>query len=159
MHSAIASQYYSLFNIISSPIEAIATAARLAKRGDVVALKQLPIRRYALWVKETDACPTPAFLLRDLPQCPNPALCYFLTSSEEYQIVEIRVPDLEQSLSAIAIQNRYYSVFKQNVSAEQALSITAKLVRRGDETVILVPNTPTPQYSVCVLEPDAFPIL
>ena len=154
---AIHNDFYSLFQVFESPVQAIDMVVRLSRRGEEVAIRQLPSGGYGLWVKEEGARPTRSFSLRErrsTPQ-PRPEFCYILTSSDEYQSMEIMVPDLDKSLSAIQFQGKYYSLFKPQATAEQTIKLTAKLAERGDETSILALPDKAPHYSVCVLEPDA----
>ena len=155
---AILNGYYSLFQVIEDPRHAIDMVVRLSKRGERVAIRHLPVGKYALWVKEDGARPTRPLRHRHQTHPPKPASCYIFTSYDECKFVEIVVPDLEQSLSAIRFQGCYYSVFKPQATAKQAIELTAKLVRRGDETVILGLPDQLPHYSVCVIEPDATPL-
>ncbi|NEP55135.1 MAG: hypothetical protein F6K65_42665 [Moorea sp. SIO3C2] len=156
---AIHNEYYSLFQVIESPAQAIDMAIRLSTRGEAVAIRQLPVGGYALWVKETNARPTRSFSLieRRSTRHPKPASCYIFTARNQYQSVEITVPDLDQSLLAVQVQGHYYSLFKPQATAEQTLELTAKLAQRGDETVILALPEQAPHYSICVFEPDAMP--
>ena len=154
---AIHNEFYSLFQVFESPDQAIDMVVRLSRRGEEVAIRQLPSGGYALWVKEKDARPTRSFNLieRRSTRQPRPEFCYILTTSDEYQEVDIMVPDLDKSLSAIQFQGKYYSLFKPQVTAEQTIELTAKLAQRGDETIILALPDKAPNYAVCVIEPDA----
>jgi hypothetical protein len=54
----------------------------------------------------------------------------------QYQSCRIRVPDLEQSVAAILVDDEYYSFFKAIKEPEKVLAIVAKLGNRGDRTAI-----------------------
>ena len=157
---ALDQEYYSLFQVVAEPGQAIDMAVRLGKRGERVALRQLPIGKYGLWVKEENARPTRSFHLMNQNRRyqAKPASCYIITSHEDCKSVKITVPDLDQSLSAICFQDRYYSIFKPKAMADQTIMLTAKLVQRGDEIVILALPDQAPHYTVCVIEPDAEPL-
>lgn len=157
---AIHKEYYSLFQVIEDAGEAINRIVRLGKRGEQVAIRQLPAGGYALWVKEENAQPTRSLSLvnRRSSRQSKPAPCYIFTSRSEYQAVEVTVPDLDKSLAAVCFQGNYYSIFKPRTTADQAIELTAKLAQRGDETIMLALPDQLPHYSVCVMEPDAVPV-
>jgi hypothetical protein len=70
----------------------------------------------------------------------------------QYQSCRIRVPDLEQSVAAILVDDEYYSFFKAIKEPEKVLAIVAKLGNRNDRTAI----TKTAKgYAIWVKEPEA----
>jgi hypothetical protein len=69
----------------------------------------------------------------------------------QYQSCRIRVPDLEQSVAAILVDDEYYSFFKAIKEPEKVLAIVAKLGNRNDRTAI----TKTAKgYAIWVKEPE-----
>lgn len=154
---AIQNNYYSLFQVVKEADRVIDMIIRLGRRGDEVAL-QVPMKAYKLWVKETDAIPTGSSASGKQSNLSpkKPAHCYILDANNGYRVVTISVPDLDKSLSAIQVNGQYYSLFKPQVSADQALELVTKLAQRDDETVIVA--SPDKSYNVYVLEPDAVPV-
>lgn len=135
-------RYYSFFKVADATM-ARKLIDRLEQRGDRVVLTQTP-KGYAIWVLELDAQP----LRKTVP-------CRILTSSTQYRLCQIRVPDLDQDLSAIESDNSYYSLFRLVETIEQALPLIDKLSDRGDQFVITKTQV---GYSLWILEADAWPI-
>lgn len=83
---------------------------------------------------------------------PGPAPTKIIQSQTQYRTCQIRVPDLQQPVPAIRVDNEFYSFFKAVEEAEKAFEIVAKLGNGGDSTVI----TKTPKgYAIWVKEPLA----
>lgn len=134
--------YYSFFKIADA-----STAAklidRLWQRGDRAVLTQTP-KGYAIWVLELDAQPLRKVIFARILSAPT-----------QYRFCQIRVPDLDQNLSAVEFENRYYSLFRLVEDLEQALPIADKLSDRGDQTVITKTQS---GYSLWILEVDAWEV-
>lgn len=82
----------------------------------------------------------------------GPAPTKIIQSQNQYRTCQIRVPDLQQPVPAIRVDNEFYSFFKAVEEAEKAFEIVAKLGSGGDSTVI----TKTPKgYAIWVKEPLA----
>jgi hypothetical protein len=145
-------QFYSFFKVIPNAHKALEIVARLGKRDDQVAMT-LTNRGYALWAHEPNAQYSPP------PKQPNhriypvfgPKTCLLLTDNQAYDLCRLQVPDVAKPLAAIAYRNRYYSIFKRDGDAAKLLEITAKLARRGDETLMTLTDQ---TYVLGLLEPN-----
>lgn len=83
---------------------------------------------------------------------PGPAPTKIIQSQNQYRTCQIRVPDLQQPIPAIRVDNEFYSFFKAVEEAGKTLEIVAKLGSGGDSTVI----TKTAKgYVIWVKEPFA----
>lgn len=82
-----------------------------------------------------------------------PAVCKLLMERRQYRTCHIRVPDLEQHLSAIqAGDDEFYSFYRVFPEEMKLLHIVGKLGNRGDHMAI----TRSPKgYTLWVQEPDA----
>ncbi|NJN29686.1 MAG: hypothetical protein HC824_03960 [Synechococcales cyanobacterium RM1_1_8] len=91
-------------------------------------------------------------LLTEL-SAPAPAICKLLMERRQYRTCHIRVPDLEQHLSAIQTgEGEFYSFYRVFPESAKLLTVVAKLGNRGDRMAI----TPSPKgYTLWVHEPDA----
>ncbi len=83
----------------------------------------------------------------------TPAVCKLLMERRQYRTCHIRVPDLEQHLSAIqAGENEFYSFYRVFPDSLKLLSVVGKLGNKGDRMAI----TQSPKgYTLWVQEPDA----
>jgi hypothetical protein len=104
---------------------------------------------YFLWAREEYALPKGKFIPR---ASTSPLPVTLINPTEPLEFTKIRVPDLDQALSAVACNNRYYSIFKMEQNPDLVLDLAQKLSQRGDQ--VLVVSTPE-GVAVCVLEPDA----
>ena len=85
---------------------------------------------------------------------PNPTNYKILDSHSQYRRCRIRVPDLRDPLSAICVDDKYYSLVKVVPEREKAFKILERLIDRGDEPVLIqIPKG----YSIWVWEPEAYP--
>lgn len=145
-------QFYSFFKVVNDPNKLLEIVARLGKRDDRVAIT-LTNKGYALWAYEPQAQYAPP------PRQPNhrmypvfgPKNALLLIDPLVYQLCQIQVPDVTKPLAAIAYRDRYYSIFKQDTDAAKLLEITAKLARRGDDTLITIADA---TYRLGLLEPN-----
>lgn len=81
-----------------------------------------------------------------------PAACKLLMARRQYKTCHVRVPDLEQHLSAIQTGQDFYSFYRVFPDPQKLLAVVAKLGNRGDRMAI----TQTAKgYTLWVLEPDA----
>lgn len=81
-----------------------------------------------------------------------PARCRILISRAQYQTCRIRVPDLEQPLSALQMGNEYYSFYKVLPDAERLLHLIYRLGGRSD--LLALTQTPRGGYTIWVWEPE-----
>jgi hypothetical protein len=85
-------------------------------------------------------------------QNPASACAKILKNRNQYLACHICVPDSEQCLAAIFLEKAYYSFFKFEKDAHRAMQVAAKLIRRGDVSVI----TEIPKgFAIWVLEKEA----
>lgn len=83
----------------------------------------------------------------------NPSIL-ILESRDRYRSCHIRVPDAEERLAAISIDNQYYSFFKIEKNEKRALEIADRLCHRGEAIAI----TRNPKgYAIWVQETEARP--
>lgn len=82
------------------------------------------------------------------------AICKLLTYKGQYSTCHIKVPDVDEKLSAIKIGNQYYSLFRRFEDAEAAMSALNKLAGQDNELLALTkPNNNS--YIMWALELDA----
>lgn len=74
-------------------------------------------------------------------------------ASGEYRTCHVCLPDMQQRLPAIVVEEQYYSYFKTVKERHQALKVVAKLFENKDDALI----TQSPKgYNIWVLEPSAY---
>lgn len=78
--------------------------------------------------------------------------CKLLTSRDQYQTCHIIVPDLEQPLAAIQLDDRYYGLFQTLTEGDRVLKMLIKLHQRGDEVIVTRAGK---GYTLWVWEPEA----
>jgi len=141
--------FYSFFQVATDARKAIAVLTKLVYRNEAAVLTKMP-RGYGIWVEEPDATRVgkPATSVSPM----TPASCLVLVSQYPHKQCRIQVPDLPQSVEAIAVDQSYYSIFKIGLAGEQALELVAKLLQRGDKTLLLGDRM---GYLVGIYEPDA----
>lgn len=104
---------------------------------------------YFLWVREQYALPKGKFI-------PQASISYppvtFVKPSETLEFCKIQVPDLDQILSSVLFNDRYYSIFKLEQNQDVVLDLAQKLGQRGDEVLVVSIGE---ESAVCVLESDA----
>ncbi|MDX2216452.1 MAG: hypothetical protein SFY66_24520 [Oculatellaceae cyanobacterium bins.114] len=147
----IGDRFYSFFKAVPDCRKLLGIVVKLSYRGDQVAVTKVG-KVYGIWVWEPDAQPL-ADVTRghQSPPLPAPAGCRILVSKQQYQSVDIYVPDLEQPLQAIAVDSRYYSIFRVESEAQRLIELVGKITQRGDETVVVRVDK---GYSICILEPE-----
>ncbi|WP_198805479.1 hypothetical protein [Leptolyngbya sp. BL0902] len=145
-------QFYSFFKVVGDPNKLLDIVARLGKRDDKVAIT-LTKQGYAIWAYEPQAQYAPPARQPGHRIYPvfGPKNCLLLIDPQAYQLCQIQVPDVAKPLDAIAYRNRYYSIFKQDQDAARLLDITAKLARRGDDTLLTLTDS---TYRLGLLEPS-----
>ncbi len=143
-------QFYSFFKAIPDARKTLEVITRLGKRDNAAAIT--PTRRgYAIWVHEEEAryappARQPGYGIRPVF---GPTPCLVVTDPAAYRPCRLQVPDVTKSLNALAYDNQYYSVFKQETDAAKVLEIAAKLTRRGDETLLVIEP---PTFTLALLE-------
>ncbi|MEO1592907.1 MAG: hypothetical protein AAFU71_16670 [Cyanobacteria bacterium J06632_22] len=148
-------RYFSLFKRFDSAEKILNVAAKLAKRGEDIAITHSS-QGYVMWIHEEDATLLKLNVSSKSIQLPTfgPASCYVIVGMKSYRPCYIKVPDLTQPMVAIYYAKRFYSVYRRSLSAADAIEIAKKLVARGDEVAI----APTRNgHAICVWEPEAVP--
>jgi len=144
------SQYFSLFSASSDCRKTLSIAVKLSYRGDRTALTKTA-KGYAAWVEEPTAIPTQSHRPDLTPYASRlPAACRILVSQSQYQHLEITVPDLDQPLNAICVENNYFSIFRVTPDVEKVFDLVAKLAQRSEETVVIGTRE---GYAIGILEP------
>ena len=82
------------------------------------------------------------------------SLTRILESRTQYRPCHVRVPDLNQRLTAIYVDGSYYSLLKLVKDRQQALEITSRLAYRGEAAII---TATAKGDAIWVLERDAYP--
>lgn len=141
-------KFYEFFQSIRDGRRAIALLTKLVYRGDEVVMTKTP-KGYGLWVYEPEATPA---VPHSLPEPKSAAPCFLLVSHYPHQRVRAEVPDLAQPVDAVRVDQQTYSIFKMDLDADYALEILAKLLQRGDRS-LLMPDKHG--LLVGVYEPDA----
>jgi hypothetical protein len=78
--------------------------------------------------------------------------CKFLLERSTYVACHIRVPDVPQRISAIALDGRFYSFFRAIPEAQKAIAIATRLGKRDDEIAMTLTRR---GYGIWVNEPQA----
>ena len=146
--------YYSFFRVEKTEKRAREVCTKLSQRGYSPVLTKIP-KGLAIWTLEPNAQLVSAdSITSSASVSTDQALTYrLLVSGSQYSFCNIRVPDLKKQLTAIAFENRYYSLFKTVDDIPQAVQIVKKFSHRGSETVI---TQNAKGYGLWVLEPDAY---
>lgn len=149
----IDAQYYSFFRNMPKADKAIILATKLGQRGDRVALSYSK-RGYLLWVYEPDAVPSPPPFAKMRPVRPTfgPPDCLLIWSPSDWQPCRIRTTDYPEPLGAVQYGNSFYSLYRRVDDPAEALNLSMKLAKRGDEVAIAPGNQ---GYGVCLWEPTA----
>jgi hypothetical protein len=148
----VGDRFYSFFKAVPDSRKVLGIVVKLSYRGDEAAIANAG-KVHGIWVWEPEAQP----LLdgdrgRKPPLLSPPAGCRILVSRNQYQQVDIQVPDLDQPLEAIVTENRCYSIFRIEPEVDRVFELVGKITQRGDETLI---TRLEKGYAVCILEPDA----
>ena len=146
-------RYYSFFRTVTQASQALSLVTKLCYTGNCVVLVKIT-KGYSLWVEEPDAFPQSFSKLMDYK--PEPAFSRVLVTQEQFQTCSLNVPDLDKSIPGIAFQQRYYSVFRKEPSAEAVIQIVAQLSVRNDESVLLANQQ---FWTICIAEPEAITAL
>ncbi len=147
-------KYYSLFKVTKSKAEALELINKLSRKQQEVAVTAIP-KGFGIWLYEPDAIADDLIRTQPKLELTTPSASEkILVSRDQYQSCYIRVPDLDKPLVAIAVNNKYYALFKAVPDQSQALLLLEKLEQRGDNTVI---TRTTTGYAVWVQEIDAQP--
>jgi hypothetical protein len=80
------------------------------------------------------------------------AICRLLAYRGQYTPCHIEVPDVEGKLAAVAVDGRYFSLFRRFDDAEKVMKVAAKLAQRGDDLAL---TASAQGYVVWVYEPEA----
>lgn len=162
----IGDTYYSFFTAVADSRRVLGIAVKLSYLGDTIAITKIA-KGYAVWVLEADTHLLNSQFPRsqassqtngqtssqNLGRSSTLTSCRVLVSQDQYQTLTILVPDLDQPLSAIQFEDKYYSIFRAESDATKLLEIAAKIMQRGDELVI----TKAEQgHAICIWEPEGY---
>jgi hypothetical protein len=146
-------KYYSFFKLVKDRQKTLQVAARLVYRGGEVVITQT-VKGDALWLYEPDA--QTETLPRETPsvsqQVFDSGLWRILESSQEYQVCQIRVPDVAKPLEAIVVDRKYYGFMRRVHSKDAAIDFAERLAKKGNESMITRSDR---NCAIWVLEPDA----
>jgi hypothetical protein len=154
----IGDTHYSFFTAVTDSKRVLGIAVKLSYLGDAIAITKIA-KGYAVWVLEADTRLLHSRLrgqsaASQLKRSPAPVACRVLVSQKQYHRLNIWVPDLDQPLSAIEFEDKYYSIFRVETDATKLLEIAAKIMQRGDEMVIT--KTEQGQFAICIWEPEGY---
>ncbi|MEM9001891.1 MAG: hypothetical protein AAGE59_00045 [Cyanobacteria bacterium P01_F01_bin.86] len=153
---ALEGKFYSFFRALREPTKTLGLLLKLTARGNQVAMTPTN-RGYVIWVHEPDstlALPANQSTPHTLPLTFGPANCWVIGERQPgYQACSLKLPDLPDDVLGLADSNqKLYSLYRREGDAAHALKLAAKLVKRGDEVILLVRTT---GYILCVYEPGA----
>jgi hypothetical protein len=156
----VSNKFYSYFKFVRTAAEALKLLGKLSLRNNALAITSLAntAQGYGIWVVEPQAIdlnPDQNQLHPAKTQKPPTEFKYF-PLERECELIDIRVPDLYETIPAIVDAGKYYSLFKIEDQAVDVLQLAAKLTERDDEVAIAQLEE---GYAVCVLEPEANPIV
>ncbi len=136
----VGKDYYSYFKAVNDGQQLLTKILQLGQRGDRTVITQSP-KGYIIWVREHEA--TPVGQVKGSPgQMPAPSR--ILTAHDDYSPCNIYVPGCKKERLAIRVNHRFYSLFKLEGNFENAIQVSGRLSRQGNETIIVKPK--------CILE-------
>ena len=146
---AINANYYSFFRTEKEEVRAYSLYNKLLERGHTPIITRTP-KGFAVWILEPDA--HPAGFQKTEKKKASRSTYRILTSPQDIETCQIRVPDLDKQLSAMRYEGKFYSLFKTVDDIQQATQLIKRLSYQGDETIII---QSAEGLSLWILEPDA----
>lgn len=142
-------KFYSFFRVVLDELQLITMVAKLNRQAQESVVTPVA-RGYALWVLEPTArLDTPR--LSSLHSAVAEFPYRVLESRSQYKSCHIRVPEVEQRLVAIMVEDAYYSFFAVTQDKANVLKTLAKTKLTVEQVII----TTTPKgYVLWVLEPQ-----
>jgi hypothetical protein len=125
----------------------ISDSSALTRIQDVVLTTNS--KGYFLWIREENALPRGEIIPRYFTTPRKPIT--FTKLPAGYILCKIRVPDLDQVLSAVEFAGSFYSLFKVEPDPEIVLEVVSKLNQREDEILVAATSEGS---AICVLEPE-----
>jgi hypothetical protein len=141
-------KFYGFYKRTPRVAQLLKLILKLYAKPTEVLITQNP-KGYFLWLWEPEAKMVGHIAARKLELPPAP---FHLLEASRTGFCQIRVPDLDQPLVAVSINEKYYSLFKLEPDTQAIMEIIAKLTQRGDEVAIALTRG---GYAICVLEPEA----
>jgi hypothetical protein len=129
------------------------SAQRLVDRNNQVVITPNP-RGYSLWVEETDGKPYSRPTGTPTPPQKQEGSCKLLRRRWDFKTCQIRVPDLDKPLTAITLNEEFYSLVKTMEDEEAAKVLGQRLSNRGDR-VMITPGSYGVGFSLWIYEPEA----
>ncbi|KAM3094696.1 hypothetical protein ACKFKG_15565 [Phormidesmis sp. 146-35] len=143
-------KYYSFFKLIKDHPKTLQVAARLVYRGNEVMITQTA-KGDVLWVYEPDA-QTKTLPCESANRHSEDGLWRILNSSQQYQVCQIRVPDVAKPLEAIVVDHKYYGFMRRLRTENEAIEFANRLAKKGNESMITKSDR---ACAIWILEPDA----
>jgi hypothetical protein len=150
----VGTKYYSFFRLIKEHQKTLQVAARLVYRGGEVVITKVA-KGEVIWVYEPDVLVDDLVQEVALPLAQRRSesgLWVLLESAQDYQVCQIRVPDVAKPLEAIVFDRQYYGFMRRVRSQAEAIEFSERLGSRGNQSIITKSDR---NYVVWVLEPDA----
>ena len=142
-------KFYSFFRVVSDEQQLLSMVAKLNRQAQESVVTRVA-RGYGIWLLEPTAhidAPRSISLQANTDVFPY----RILESRSQYKPCHIRVPDLEQRLVAIRLDDTYYSFFAVTQDKPSILKTIAKTKLTAEQIVI---TTTAKGYVVWVLEPQ-----
>lgn len=151
--------YFRSFRRFNSAQQVMAVAKKLAHQGRNLALTPSNDgndKGYRVWIQAPEVEKVITEALDGPLRLPTygPSPCFMIADRSYYRTCYVKVPDLFRPLVAIYHAQRFYSVYRKDLSPAAALELATKLAGRGDEVAIAPANQ---AYAVCIFEPEAIP--
>jgi hypothetical protein len=141
-------RFYVFLRFVREQPKVLQLAARLVFRGKEVVITKAA-GGAALWVYESDAIVKPKADLQPVRSQPSWRV---LESEEDYPSYEVWVPDVNQPLMALLIQEQYYCLLRTVPDKQKAFELAERLAKKKNPTVITKRDR---TWAIWVLEPDA----
>jgi hypothetical protein len=162
---ALADRYYSFFRLVPDSQKALKIAAKLVYRGDEVAITRT-VKGDVLWIYEAETQEEKAQSEKPKSEKPKPVelsspyriprsdsgLWKILTSERDYQVCQIRVPDVAKPMPAIYSDRQYYSYLRTVREQNQAIAHAERLSGKGHAARI---TQTSKGWTIWVLEAEA----
>lgn len=149
---ALQKRYYSLVKKVETFEEVDEIVGKLSRRGDELIIVKC-IDGNLIWAFEPDAA-----LVESGKEASDRLLAsigyLILETRRQYRTCHISVPDLDERMAAVLVNEQYYGLFKVLSSREEAITIADRLLQKSEPLVLTRLGK---GYGVWVWEPDAQP--
>jgi len=149
---SLQNRYYSLVKKVDSFEEVDEIVEKLSRRGDELIIVKCAGGNL-IWAYEPDAT------LAGPSKAPNDRLLnsigyLILETRGQYRTCHISVPDLDDQIAAVALNEQFYGLFKVLNSRAEAITVADRLAQKSEPLVVTRLGK---GYGIWVWEPDAQP--